>query len=56
MLETLLKEETENITTVKKKKENITTVWFNAWQYQNEEDIFFPFMATIFNEINKTGL
>ncbi len=34
-------------------EENIVTVWFNAWQYEREDHIIFPFIATIHASIEE---
>ncbi len=33
------------------KDKDVVAVWFNAWQYEKEEDILFPFLATIIDGI-----
>ncbi len=37
-----------------KTEEEIQTVWFNAWQYEREEHILFPFLATIADSISNS--
>ena len=36
------------------KKENVAAVWFNAWQYEKEEHLIVPLVATINKELDKT--
>jgi predicted KAP-like P-loop ATPase len=38
---------------IKKNSEDYISVWFNAWQYENEEQTIVPLIATIIKEIKK---